>query len=1022
MIKVLKASAGSGKTFNLAKTYIWLLLGNEDPHAYRHILAVTFTNKATDEMKSRILRELHRLSTDPGKSKYAGEFIPSLFASESELKKKAENVLFAILHDYSAFAISTIDRFFQQTLKAFSREIGQFSSYQVELDKKSLVRESVDRILDSLTEDNKPLLAWLSDSMMEQLEEGKRIDLADNLTKMAERLKSDEHREITERYGIDDNVAYSKENLSRMKVLLRGVMADCVKEMKDAVKGVYDAFDSCGVSPFETSSHFAENALSKFAGMDSRSGFPELLESFRKKSGDFSSWFRRADQPRYAHLESVLLPPAERLVSVYDGCIKIYSTAKTIARQINGLGIAADLQKEFQDLLKEKNVLSLDDSNIILKNIIDGSDAPFIYEKMGVRFEHFLLDEFQDTSRVQWENFRPLISNSDSQNFENLLVGDVKQSIYRWRGSDWKLMAKEVGEQFPESVEDSLKGNWRSLKNIVGFNHEFFAYASGRLDSLYNKETDISVSSIYGKKDDSLFEQQVVMTDDPAPGSVEAIFCKKEDQKEHVLETIRKVLSAGAMPGDITILVRKNDIGSEIAGFLMENGMDVISDDSLSLKSSSMVRKIVSLICSVKNPGDTIGSYLASKAGLDAGNVSYHSLTDLCEQLIRLLSSKEDAETFRDETLYIQSFMDYVQDHVSVNGNSLDSFLKAWDEDDPKVSSPADMDAVRIMTIHKAKGLEFPYVIIPYSENVDLFRQTQAWTVPDVAGTPLEGIGKAAFDVNLSSGSGQTLFAKEYQKELLLQYIDNINTFYVALTRASKGMTIISDIAAKPDKNFAGILRSFLESKGTEQGFSVERDDSTDTLLFRKGELYDFKGLERSGDDVAMLEPGYPSFPPDQGRLRISPDSVDFFTEEGMARAEARQNGTVLHDILSRVKVPSDLEASVLQAVREGVLEAGRTEGVSALLSERIASHPEWFPETGAKILNESSLIDFDGREWRPDRVVIKDGAVTVIDYKFGEHNSRYKAQVNRYASIYRRLGYKAVSTAIWYVFDDKVD
>ena len=225
MIKVLKASAGSGKTFNLAKTYIRLLLGNEDPHAYRHILAVTFTNKATDEMKSRILKDLHRLSTDPGKSKYAGEFIPSLFASESELKKKAENVLFAILHDYSAFAISTIDRFFQQTLKAFSREIGQFSSYQVELDKKSLVRESVDRILDSLTEDNKPLLAWLSDSMMEQLEEGKRIDLADSLTKMAERLKSDEHRVITERYGIDDNVAYSKENLSRMKVLLRGVMA-----------------------------------------------------------------------------------------------------------------------------------------------------------------------------------------------------------------------------------------------------------------------------------------------------------------------------------------------------------------------------------------------------------------------------------------------------------------------------------------------------------------------------------------------------------------------------------------------------------------------------------------------------------------------------------------------------------------------------------------------------------------------------------------------------------------------------
>ena len=191
MIKILKASAGSGKTFNLAKTYIRLLLGNEDPHAYRHILAVTFTNKATDEMKSRILKELHLLSTDLGQSRYTKEFVPSMFGSEEALKKKAEDVLYFILHDYGAFAVSTIDRFFQQTLKAFSREIGQFASYQVELDKESLVGESVDRILDALTEDNKPLLGWLSDSVMEQLEQGKRPNLERGLMDMAKHLKSE---------------------------------------------------------------------------------------------------------------------------------------------------------------------------------------------------------------------------------------------------------------------------------------------------------------------------------------------------------------------------------------------------------------------------------------------------------------------------------------------------------------------------------------------------------------------------------------------------------------------------------------------------------------------------------------------------------------------------------------------------------------------------------------------------------------------------------------------------------------
>ncbi len=249
MIEILKASAGSGKTFNLARTYIKLLLQNEDPTAYRHILAVTFTNKATDEMKSRILKELHRLSTEPGKSQYTKDFVPSLFPTEAALQKKAEDVLFNILHDYSAFSVSTIDRFFQQTLKAFSKEIGQFASYQVELDKDSLVSESVDRILDSLTEDNKALLGWLSDSMMDQLEQGHRFNLEGSLSDMAKRLKSDEHRAVVEEYGIDEEKTYSKENLTRMKSRFREVINSYVKEVKAAATAVSDAFAQAGVTP-----------------------------------------------------------------------------------------------------------------------------------------------------------------------------------------------------------------------------------------------------------------------------------------------------------------------------------------------------------------------------------------------------------------------------------------------------------------------------------------------------------------------------------------------------------------------------------------------------------------------------------------------------------------------------------------------------------------------------------------------------------------------------------------------------
>lgn len=1030
MIKILKASAGSGKTFQLAKTYIRLLLQDPDPQAYRHILAVTFTNKATEEMKNRILKELHLLSTDPGKSQYYSDFVPSLFPSADMLKAKAQNVLLGILHDYGAFAVSTIDRFFQQTLKAFSREIGQFASYQVELDKESLVTESVDRILDALTEDDKSLLNWLSDSMMDQLEQGNKPNLEGSLTDMAKRLKSDEHRTVIEEHGIDERKTYSKENLSKMKKRFRDVMIAFSKEMKVAVNMVEDAFRQCGFSPSDTSRNFLGSVLDKFAAWDGKSDVPKLTSSFRQKAGNFDSWFRSAEQPRYACHESILVPPAANFVQTHDNGIKAYNTAKTLLGQVNGLGIAAELYDAFQDLLKEKNVLSIDDSNMILKNIIDGSDTPFIYEKLGVRFEHFLLDEFQDTSRVQWENFRPLIANSNAGGFENLLVGDVKQSIYRWRGSDWKLMAKEVGEQFPRAEEDSLDGNWRSLGNIVEFNNSFFRHAASELDRLYGDKAPIPVSVIYGNSEGKEGEGQLVMSEEESKGSVEAIFCGGDEQDGFILKTIRKVLDSGARPGDIAVLVRRNEEGSNIAAFLMENGIDVVSDDSLGLKSSSVVRKLVSLISSVKNPDDTIGSYLARNAGIDASGIVYHSLPDLCEQLVRIIRNNEDEASFDEETLYIQAFMDYVQDHVAMNGNSLDPFLKAWDGDDPKISSPADMDAVRVITIHKAKGLEFPYVIFPYSEKVELFRSEKTWTVPSVKGTPLEGMGDVAFDVKLSSKSAETLFEDDYKKELLLQYIDNINTYYVALTRAAKGMTIISDIGAKSGGSFAGILHEYLEGFGEKTGFEKETSDSQDEIIFRKGQLYDFSSMKRKVSDVVKREPGFPSFPlnpesgesEERGRLRISAESTDFFTEEGMARAEARQNGTVLHDILSRVRVPSDLGASVLQAVREGALEAGMASRVTALLSERIAGHPGWFPTEGAKILNETALIDADGQEWRPDRVVIQDGKVTVIDYKFGEHNPRYRAQVARYASIYRRLGYKDVSTTIWYVFTDEVD
>ena len=415
MLTVMKASAGSGKTYNLAKKYISLLLVNKDRYAYRHILAVTFTNKATDEMKNRILKELHTLATDIPHSKYLKDLKEELGMSEADISAKAETVLHEILHDYSAFAVSTIDRFFQQTLKAFSREIGRFASYQVELDKNSLVAESVDRLLDSLTEENGSLLSWLTDNVLEQIEQGGRYSMDANLLEMAVRLKSPQRQEAMEKAGIDGNDVYTKEKLLEIRRSCRKIMADFRSDLKLRTRSALDILEQAGVNPADSNRGFMKQ-LYVYDELSDNDAVTAPSASFMSKAPDHEQWFAKAKAkdllPKvYPFLEA----PLNDFCALWDTDFQVYNTACILDSQIYGLGVAAELHRTYNDIMKEKNVLSIDDSNTLLRDIIDGSDAPFVYEKLGVRFDHFLLDEFQDTAGVQWTNFSPLLHNSESQ-------------------------------------------------------------------------------------------------------------------------------------------------------------------------------------------------------------------------------------------------------------------------------------------------------------------------------------------------------------------------------------------------------------------------------------------------------------------------------------------------------------------------------------------------------------------------------------------------------------------------------
>jgi len=929
-MKIVKASAGSGKTYTLAHTYINLILNSKDRYAYRHILAVTFTNKATAEMKSRILRDLNELSAE---------------------NPRAREILIDILHDYSAFSVSTIDKFFQRALKVFSREIGQFASYQLELDRDSLVNEAMDRILDSLNEEKTELLSWIKDSVRDNVENGEKFSFDKSLYDIGKQLKSEEFRDVVEKNGIDTAEVFSKENLDLIHQVCSGIIKDFVGKAR---------------------------AL----GLDAKSyGKVKIpTKTALKKDEDLSDLFG----------------------SPYD----IYNTAFEINKLTYNLGLAGEFLKEFDAMLKEKNLMCLDESNTILRDIIDGSDAPFVYEKLGVRYDNFLLDEFQDTSNIQWENFLPLLKESESKSGKdaNLIVGDVKQSIYRWRNSDWELLNSKVCREFPGNKPVPLDCNWRSCREIVGFNNGFFPFAA----------LQAGASGIY-----SDVVQKAMVKDEDQDGFVKISFT--EDQDEAVLQSINDARNAGAFWGDIAVLVRDHSHGAKVANYLTENGIPVISDDSLHIKSSETVTRLTALLSSYDNPDDSISRFIISSLDIVWPDTAF-SLVDLGEDLLRQLRAA-DSNLFDGETLYIQAFMDDLKSWVEVNGNNLGQYLKHWNDVNPYISSPDNSSSVRIITVHKSKGLEFPYLIFPYADKVTFYKGDTRWCSLDLSGLAAATSNHSGTEsrilipVILSKNAERTLFAKDLERERKMQAIDNLNIFYVAMTRASKCLHVIADTPTK----------KFLDS---EKAGHPDYANMSQVLYHYVGccsessfgSMYDFGRMKREQTgNVGEFRCGYPSIPL-AGRLQPSTDAMDFFGEDGVTgpAASPRLDGIILHGILSEVIGTSDLRSAVDDAVREGLLNP--EEGVRAfdLLSARIASHSEWFPSEG--VSNEITIIGDDGECHRPDRVVENpDGGVIIIDYKFGEQQKSHVRQVGGYMELYRKMGRTPVQGVVWYVREDEV-
>lgn len=928
MINIFKASAGSGKTHTLSKTYLDLLLKADSKTAYRNILAVTFTNKATEEMKERILRDL---------------------AEEGKTNPRAREILINLLHDYGSFSVSTIDKFFQQALRAFSRELGSSGNYQIELDKASLTKEAMDRVLDDLTEKDKELLGWFTKQLETALDNGESFHLESSLYEMAE-----EFGDVNEKF------TYDKKKLTELK-------AKC-KEIVDTFHK--DVYENALCIDTTTWGKTAAKGLAQYAGAQTK--YKDSV-----KAANATTLAKLAETAGCEAMYALMNPQGRRW--------KEYRTARMVEKVIFTLGLAEEFYSKLAIIEEEKGVISLDESTSLLRDIIDGSDAPFIYEKLGVRFNHFLLDEFQDTSVVQWENFKPLLANSVSEGYSNIIVGDVKQSIYRWRNSDWNLLDKEIEENFKGKVKViTLKENWRSTQSIVNFNNEFFTFAADNL----------GLSTIYADV------KQEVKVEDSQEGCVTVDFC--EDELEMIDGYIEQAVAAGAKMSDMAILLRTNGEGKKVAEYLLSKGYSVISDDSLDLKSSLIIRKIVSYLHSLCNNSDSLNTYLSESLEIDSER-EYHSLLDLVDGVIKDLSETHPDE-IKGQTLFIQSFMDDILEWTSIHGNDLRQYLKHWEESKIAISSPNDPNAIRITTVHKSKGLAFPIVIFPFAEKVGLFKEDTLWCHLDSDAEMGESFN-SIFPVVLGKSSGDSFFSESLKNEMEMQRIDNLNIFYVCLTRARKEMHII---AKNPPK-------SLIDGKSSPNDLSQLLYLYCEQNGYTFGSPYRWNEASKKEDsEIEEFDAEYETYGMNpeacSKRFVASSDAWDYFSEEGIGQSK-RLRGIEQHALLSRIRT-SDDAPEVLRSIEPQTRE---------LLLERISAHSEWFsPEL--KTLNEVAIIDSFGNTNRPDRVLVdEEGHVTVIDFKFGEEDEKYSGQVRRYMRLFREMGYGEVSGYIWYVPIDKI-
>ncbi len=1033
---IYDASAGSGKTYTLVKEYLKIILLSKKPDAYRNILAITFTNKAVHEMKSRVIDSLSEFASENPSDK-ALQLMKDIQAetglSLATITEKAKNIIKNLIHNYAAFDISTIDKFTHKVIRAFAHDLNLPITFEVSLDTESLLNEAIDALIAQAGEDE-TLTNLLVDFTMEKTDDDKSWDISRDIMETGKLILNENNREEIAHFN-NKSIAEFINIKNKLTELCAEIEAETVALATEAL------------------------LLIENNGIDTKSFsgayFPKHLMSIQEKRfNPANKTYHEFDDIKInktaadrAIIENLIPKLLEILASIYTKFEK-KNFYEAFLKNITPLSLLNTVSHELAKIQKEQNVLSIAEFNKLINEQIQNQPAPFIYERLGEKYRHFFIDEFQDTSEMQWQNLIPLIDNalaSEDLNGERgslLIVGDPKQSIYRWRGgkAEQFIELSKTKNPFvnPDKALFSLGTNYRSYSQIIDFNNTFFGFLAHEFSNEDYKDLyqNHSHQQQNDKKGGYVSVSFVPKTDKTASDEEESPE-KNELYLQSTLLTIEKVRQQGFRFKDIVVLTRKKVHGTEIANYLTENGIPILSSESLLLNASSEVQSIVNVLRYLKNNNDLQSKaqflyYLASQQdqwtihdfiakGMEQNeerdfqnwlrlfeidfsfeHIRKKSLYEVCEIIIAKMIPKTKRNA------YVQFFLDIVLERDVKNQAGISDFLYYWDTNSEKLSipSPEGNDAVRIMTIHKSKGLEFPVVIFPFAEeDYSKGPREKMWLNAD---EDVVGLPKALVDKNNKVEAYGAEASLVYQQKKQEELLDYINVLYVALTRAEEQLYIISGMNIGKNGNFPNNMSSFfiryLESVG----------DFNETVLeysFGKAEK---KSVTREVQNNTKTIP--------QLSAVLNPKNIKIAQKESLMwntkQQKAIEFGNVLHEILSFVHTKDDIELALTKAIENGLIVTTQKAAVEKTIQE-IVNHQDLqlYFSADNTVLNEKTIIQKEGNLVKPDRMVIgQNKEIYLLDYKTGAHQTKYTTQLENYQNAIEKMGFKVTKKALVYI------